>query len=152
MIFVFCLPLSTKVDPLENFPTFYNMQSVSSNAVAEAISCRVQQWTNAFTNYFTANTYVSMADFVNAVVDRYGVGWKAINFIWSNANQGYIRIGSTDIMINGNIIFGNFQYFKTGYDWTRSNFFITDISNSKVYMVDISRNTTNITTNVFPLN
>ena len=30
--------MSTKVDYLENFPTFYNMQSVSSNAVARAIN------------------------------------------------------------------------------------------------------------------
>ena len=37
MIFVFCLPLYTKVDPLDFFPTFYNMQSVSSNAVAQAL-------------------------------------------------------------------------------------------------------------------
>lgn len=38
MIFVFCLPLSTKVDPLDFFPTFYNMQSVSSNAVAQQVN------------------------------------------------------------------------------------------------------------------
>ena len=30
--------MSTKVDPLDFFPTFYNMQSVSSNAVAQALS------------------------------------------------------------------------------------------------------------------
>ena len=128
------------------------MQSVSSNAVARALNNRVGASQHIFSDFFTANTYVSMADFVNKIVDMYGEGFRAINFIWSNANQGYIRIGSTDILINGNTIFGYFQYFKAGYLWKRSTFLITNIANDKVYMIDISRDSANISVGLFPLN
>ena len=135
-----------------NSVTVDNMQSVSSNAVARALNNRVGASQHSFSDFFTANTYVSMADFVNKIVDTYGTGFRAICFNWANANQGYIRIGSTDILINGNMIFGYFQYFKTGYNWKRSTFLITNIANDKVYMIDLMRDGTTISAGLYPLN
>jgi hypothetical protein len=144
--------VTTQGTTVVNTVTVDNMQSVSSNAVAKALNNRVGASQHAFSNFFTANTYVSMADFVNKIVDMYGEGFRAINFIWSNANQGYIRIGSTNILINGNMIFGYFQYFKTGYNWKRSTFLITNIENDKVYMIDLMRDGTTISAGLYPLN
>jgi hypothetical protein len=61
--------VTTQGTTVVNSVTVDNMQSVSSNAVARALNNRVGASQHSFANFFTANTYVSMADFVNKIVD-----------------------------------------------------------------------------------
>jgi hypothetical protein len=125
---------------------------VTSAGVSNALYYVPRSYDLTFAGLFSANATVSASDFINKVVDDYGSGVKLLNFIWANSGQGYISIdASTSIRMNGNMMWGEFKYFKEGYNWTRANFFITDIDRSVVWLLDISRDTANITTRFFQL-
>ena len=127
-------------------------ECITSNAIANALLTIPRAYSLFFGNLFTVDATVSASDFINKVVDTYGAGAKLLNFGWANANQGYISINeNTSIRMNGNMMWGEFKYFKEGYNWTRSNFFITDIDRGVVWLLDISRDTTNVATRFFQL-
>ena len=125
---------------------------VTSGGVSNALYYVPRSYDLTFAGLFSANATVSAPDFINKVVDNYGSGVKLLNFIWETASQGYISIdANTSIRMNGNMMWGEFKYFKEGYNWTRANFFITDIDRGVVWLLDISRNTKNITPRFFQL-
>ena len=125
---------------------------VTSGAVANTLLYYAKRTTVTFANYFPAGTYVSMADFVNKVVDTEGACAMLIQFVWSNGSQGFISIdANTAIRINGNSMWGTFQYFKEGYNWVRSNFFITDIDRGVVWFVDLYRDNNTIGSRFYQL-
>jgi hypothetical protein len=110
-VFVFCLPLSTKVDPLDFFPTFYNMQSVSSNAVATtlqgyATTSALSQKANGNGRidyvYFTprqindANTIAAVLNArSNGSLIIFAVGWEEYQSYPYAGYGGYFMVGGS---------------------------------------------------------
>ena len=135
-----------------NSVTYGSMQPVTSGGVYNELNNTIRAFQVAFATFFTANTTVHIADFVNAVVNRYGKGFREFTFGWSNANQGYITDGTTSILMNGNFIRGYFTPIAEGYNWVRCQYLTYDINTKKTYMIEVYRNTTTITEEIYPLN
>ena len=129
-----------------------NLRPVTSNAVYNELYYTTRAYQVSFAAFFTANTTVHIADFVNAVVNKYGKGFKDLSFIWSNANQGYITDGVTSILMNGNFIRGYFTPIAEGYNWVRCQFLTYNINNGKVYIIEVMRDSSTITEHIYPLN
>ena len=143
--------VETSLQPVDTV-TSGNMHSVTSNAVYNELYYTTRAYQVYFATFFTANTTVHIVDFVNAVVNKYGKGFKDLSFIWSNANQGYITDGVTSILMNGNFIRGYFTPIAEGYDWVRCQFLTYNINNGKVYIIEVKRDSSTISEHIYPLN
>ena len=106
-------------------------------------------YSDMFTNYFTANSTVTVEQFITALVNKYGEGFVELSFIWSNGNQGYITDGNTPLLINGNFFMGHLRNID---NWTRMQFLMFDINRNKVFVVTYSKDSSSVTTSIIPLN
>ena len=125
---------------------------VTSGAVYNELNNTTRSYQELFSNFFTVNTTVHVKDFINAVVNKYGKGFRSLMFTWSNAHQGYITDGTNSLLISGNFMMGYFTPIAEGYDWGRCQLITYSIYNSKAYIIDVARSTSTITEHIYLLN